>query len=375
MNNRDLKSLYNFIQKKQLRFGSLVAVIFTLFVTTNAYAQEANPTTIKVETSVVLYAVMTFLSFALLFGYVLLNKKKKDKAFIALYSCVFIVNLGYLSLALAKTITAAMISNAIAYAGSVFLPLCMLESIMHVGEVRMHKSSLICMVLISILVFALAASGDTFGLYYKSVSLEFINGVAVLNKVYGPLHIVYLIYLLSYFGLMAAVILHVKFKKRKINLRHAILLLGLTLGNLLVWFVEQKIDFDFEFLSVSYIITELFLLLLYDVLHEYVRLSNAVQESDPANTEVFPPEMEMLFREFSDRVKLLTPAEHQIFQYYIEGYSLNEIADLLYISVNTAKKHNTNLNRKLEIASREELRLYIELFRRSNRLQDIQYVK
>ena len=83
----------------------------------------------------------------------------------------------------------------------------------------------------------------------------------------------------------------------------------------------------------------------------------------------------MLFREFSDRVKLLTPAEHQIFQYYIEGYSLNEIADLLYISVNTAKKHNTNLNRKLEIASREELRLYIELFRRSNRLQDIQYVK
>ena len=119
MNNRDLKSLYNFIQKKQLRFSTLVAAIFTLFVTTNAYAQEANPTTIKVETSVVLYAVMTFLSFALLFGYVLLNKKKKDKAFIALYSCVFIVNLGYLSLALAKTITAAMISNAIAYAGSV----------------------------------------------------------------------------------------------------------------------------------------------------------------------------------------------------------------------------------------------------------------
>ena len=37
----------------------------------------------------------------------------------------------------------------------------------------------------------------------------------------------------------------------------------------------------------------------------------------------------------------------------------------------TAKKHNTNINRKLGVTSREELMLYIDLFRRCGRLDEI----
>ena len=51
--------------------------------------------------------------------------------------------------------------------------------------------------------------------------------------------------------------------------------------------------------------------------------------------------------------------------------SLEEVAARAYISVATAKKHNTNINRKLGVTSREELMLYIDLFRRCGRLNEI----
>ena len=54
-----------------------------------------------------------------------------------------------------------------------------------------------------------------------------------------------------------------------------------------------------------------------------------------------------------------------------DGCSLEEVAARAYISVATAKKHNTNINRKLGVTSREELMLYIDLFRRCGRLDEI----
>ena len=46
---------------------------------------------------------------------------------------------------------------------------------------------------ISILVFLIAASPGYLDLYYKEVTFQRVNGVCVLNKVYGPLHFLYLV--------------------------------------------------------------------------------------------------------------------------------------------------------------------------------------
>ena len=84
-----------------------------------------------------------------------------------------------------------------------------------------------------------------------------------------------------------------------------------------------------------------------------------------------PENIEEMLQEFIERVEKLTPAESILLNYYVEGYSLEEFADKMFISMGTAKKHNTNLNRKLEVTSRSQLMVYIELFRRCNRLGDI----
>lgn len=91
------------------------------------------------------------------------------------------------------------------------------------------------------------------------------------------------------------------------------------------------------------------------------------------NSEGLPPKVASFLDEFRDRVKTLTPMERTVLQYYIDGYGIEEIAVKAFISVNTVKKHNTNLNRKLGVSTREELRVYIEIFRRSGRIDEISY--
>ena len=78
-------------------------------------------------------------------------------------------------------------------------------------------------------------------------------------------------------------------------------------------------------------------------------------------------------RRFALRVETLTPSERMVLQYYVDGYTIQEIASLLYISIGTARKHNTNMNRKLGITVREELMLYIELFRKCDQLDKLTY--
>jgi DNA-binding CsgD family transcriptional regulator len=90
-----------------------------------------------------------------------------------------------------------------------------------------------------------------------------------------------------------------------------------------------------------------------------------------ADHSELPPEMEKLFCRFSEKIKNLSKAERRILDYYIEGYEILEIPNLAFVSIHTVKKHNRSIYQKLEVSSRDELMLYIELFRCCNRMDEL----
>ena len=95
------------------------------------------------------------------------------------------------------------------------------------------------------------------------------------------------------------------------------------------------------------------------------------QKEKDKGKQKLPEDIEELFAEFSEKAKKLTPTEKTIIKYYAEGIDIHDIPDLCFISINTVRKHNANIYQKLEIGSKEELLLYIELFRRSGRLNEL----
>ncbi|MBR4869789.1 MAG: helix-turn-helix transcriptional regulator, partial [Oscillospiraceae bacterium] len=198
-----------------------------------------------------------------------------------------------------------------------------------------------------------------------------------LNKVYGPLHFLYAVYLFSYFGMMIAAIVYTAVRKMVSSCKYVVFLASAVFGNLVVWFVEQLVYVNFEFLSVSYIATELILLSVHSMLQDYGILTAAAAQAascedvENANAPVLPPDVEELFSAFSCKAAALTAAERSILQYYAEGYEIGQVAEAAFISIHTVRKHNANMYQKLGVGSRDELMLYLDLFRRCGRLHEI----
>jgi len=328
----------------------------------------------------IVYGVVALLS-VLLFVVYFLYDKKKNRVFLALFGCVAISNCGYFILSICNSLAVAKLANCMSYFGGAFSMLVMLLVIYEVCQFRKRQWLTWCLTGISTAFFALAASGDWLGLYYRSVSLEVVNGTMHLVKEYGPLHCLYALYLAGYVVMMLLCIAYAAKDRRLSSPKYTTFLLVTVLLNVGVWLVEQTINEEFEFLSVSYMITAVLLLLIYNMLCDYgiIRPGTgvlSVQMLTQLNTQqinpgALPPGMEEMFRGVAEKAKTLTSAERRILNYYIDGHDIAEIPDLAFISIHTVKKHNRSIYQKLEIASRDELMLYIELFRCCGRLNEL----
>jgi DNA-binding CsgD family transcriptional regulator len=311
------------------------------------------------------YAVMAAVAVLLLVLYATLVQNKENWLFL-LYGCVAAVNLGYLLLSASSTLEFALLANKLSYLGSVFLPLCMLMTILKLCGFRPGKRLITALVCISGLMFAMICTTGHLPWYYREVSLVFVDGSAKLEKIYGVLHPTYLIYLLGFFLAMIVTIIYSWKTGRTVAWKHAALMAAIVLSNMAVWFLEKFIPGDFEFLSVSYLFSEVVLLGLYWMMQDYVRLdqvpaSTAEPEPKPAAEEPVAEELpvERVLR-LSNLQESLTPREREILELMVRGKKRKEIAEDLCLSENTIKTHTRTLYSKLGIGSREELYALLE---------------
>lgn len=304
----------------------------------------------------IIYAVTTLLAVTILVCYASLSRKI-NTWLLMLLLCVTVVNAGYFMLSVSGSLEVALWSNRISYLGSVFLPFTMLMSIMDVCKIKRPKWMIPTLAGVGIIVFLIAASPGILDIYYKEVSLGIVDGVCVLQKIYSPLHSIYLYYLVLYFTGMLSVILYARYKERSVSITHAVLLLVATLVNIAVWLLEQLVQIHFEFLSVSYIISVLFLLGV-DALASKIQTQPAVtvitaSPAAPTESQDFTDEQ---YRYFVAQLPTLTPTERMVFDLYAEGKCSKDILVIMNFKENTLKYHNRNIYGKLGISNRKQLK-------------------
>ena len=142
--------------------------------------------------------------------------------------------------------------------------------------------------------------------------------------------------------------------------------------NIGVWFIEQLVHLDFEFLSISYIISEMFLLGVHLVMNENYRLREIINQvevsvqnystAETSTPEVMLEKMIEVEAVAPERVELyiaglstLTPTERAIYDAHLARVTSKEIMANLNIKESTLKYHNRNLYSKLGVANRKEL--------------------
>ena len=279
-----------------------------------------------------------------------------------LFSCICVVNVGYFALSISKTLGSALMANRVAYLGSGFLPVAMLMIVLNASGLKYHKLLWVPLVCLGVAVFFVAASPGYLDIYYKDVELVTKNNVSVLDKEYGSWHMLYLFYLIGYFIAMMAAVIHATVKKKIASTAQAVMLLSAVFVNICVWLIEQFVKIELEFLSISYIMTELFLIGVYIMIQEnekHIALAkeqfttqNNMLESSINNAEFSEQAIEL----FRQGITALTQTEKLIYDLYIEGKSTKEVLDEMNIKENTLKYHNKNIYGKLGVGSRKELK-------------------
>lgn len=307
------------------------------------------------------YAIMAVIATVLLIGYCALVRKK-EPWLLLLYICVTVVNVGYFLLSVAKNVSFAIVANDIVYLGSVFLSVSMLLTIVKLCGFEAKKKLVITLIAIGTVMFTLVATSGILPWYYKEVSLVFVGGAAKLEKVYGVLHPTYLFYLLAYFSAMVVCIIQSVRKKMIASQKYASLLAAIVFGNIAVWLVEKFIPWDFEFLAVSYLFSEIILLGLYWMMQDYVRAdlvpspTQGVPRITPIDIATMPME-----EKISKILSFLAPGEtlgareREILELVLQNKKRKEIAEELCLSENTIKTYIRTLYSKVGVGSREEL--------------------
>ena len=307
------------------------------------------------------YAICLIAAVGLLIAYSVMVKPK-ELWLTMLYISIAVVNLGYLLMSLAKTVGFAVFANDVAYLGSVFLSVFMFLTIVRLCGFEIKKQHVITCVSLAAVMFAIIASSPMIPLYYKSVDIEMIDGAAKLVKEYGVLHDAYLVYLLGYFAMMIGTIVH-SVKKKKIGKpKLAGFIAAIVCSNLAVWLLEKLVSWEYEFLSVTYIASELLLLLVYWMMQDYVHKDDiptfTPKESEQLGIDIATMPMDVKIGKvllYLKNGETLAPREREVLELILQYKKRREIAEILYVSESSVKLYTRTLYSQLGVSCREEL--------------------
>lgn len=317
-----------------------------------------------------LYGIIFVISLLMIIAYFLVDRKR-DIWLLLLFVCVAVCDLGYFLLSVAKNLDFALWANRIAYLGNIFLPFSVLMMIMNLSRFTYTKCLPGILIGNNMIMLFIASSGGWLPIYYKNVSFEIINGVGTLVKDYGPLHKLYKVFLFAYFSAMIAIIIYTAVKKTVVSIKHSVFLAFVVIGNIAIWLIENTIKAGFEFMSISYIITEGLILFLYGILQDYgladtqgisaesvatkTETAQTVSDEQIANIRYFEQnQIDVIFENWND-INSLSQREKEVLRLIMQNRKRKDIADELFVTESTIKKHTSSIFKKLNINNRSEL--------------------
>ena len=182
---------------------------------------------------------------------------------VLLMSAVVVANGGYLAVAVSKSLDAAIIGNSLIYLGGCYLPFFVFCIGANLTGITPHRWVKLFLVGLSTFVIGCTFTIGRSTIYYKSVSIADAGGFTVLIKEYGPLHIAYYVMLALYIVAVAHVTGFAIKKKNIVSYKATILYSVFLFSNVLIYFVDRLLHVNFELNAISYLVTEITILIIY----------------------------------------------------------------------------------------------------------------
>lgn len=187
------------------------------------------------------YDGLFLLSVLLMILYVLKWHKHFDVHITLLFMVIPITNLGYSLLGHANILEEALIANKLTYVGGCYALLFNMLLIFSLCDLKINRWLKAFFFTVSTGIYICSLTAGKSELFYKSITMEKIDGIVTLHKVYGPLHNVFVCMVLVYFVLSLAAIIYSYFNKNQVSKKLIALLFAPIAVSMLSYFVFRNV--------------------------------------------------------------------------------------------------------------------------------------
>ena len=219
--------------------------------------------------------------FIFIFSYEL---KKINYFFMVMLMLRMIANSCYLILAYSTTLGEAILANKFCYIAGCFLPPLTLFWVCAICNIKIRKWVRNLIYGFCAAVYGMALTVGYSDFYYKTVSLEKIDGASVLTKTYGPGHTFFVLLLYGFLVLEAVLLVYSLIHKHTVSKKNLLLIVLLESCNVLMYFMDRMLGFTFEIMPLMYVIDSFILLFLHYRCEKYNLEDNIAAASDKEET-------------------------------------------------------------------------------------------
>ena len=207
--------------------------------------------------SIVLGVVM-LLSMLSTFALVLFSRRGANTLEILMSVCIMISNSGYFILSCSRNIQEAVLANALAYVGGIFLPLLIVYILIDFSDSKVPTWFSVVILLINIFVFISTILTDRFPYFYAGLQFD-PGSLSPLIKEPGQIYYIRYIILAVEVGLAAFFTILTYLGKRNASFRLMVTYAGSLFGVMLVYLGTRFFGLKFEIIPFFYLICTLIL--------------------------------------------------------------------------------------------------------------------
>ena len=224
------------------------------------------------------YIVILVLSLICCTFYYWRKKHYYSVRYTMVYVLALLAQFCYVLLAYAENVREALVIYKFLYLGGCFLPLAGLMLVLSICKIKLPKWLSFLMVLFTTCIYGLVLTAGYLPLFYMNVDIEFRNGVTVLVKEYGPLHILFYAEIVVFLIVTFVALIYGWIKKPEVSRRNLVIAALMQIFSIFAFFIGRAITKDIEWMALADLVDEIGFLIIVDSIGLY-RVDDLVSSS------------------------------------------------------------------------------------------------
>ncbi len=165
---------------------------------------------------------------------------------------VIISSFGYYLLSISRTLDEALISQIIGYVGGVFLPVFFFFLVLEICHLELSRFIKVVLVLCQCCIYGSVCTIGRNELFYKSIEMHRNNGMVVIDKSYGPFHMLAIGSMYLYLLLAFVVVIYALTKRKSVDVKNAMTMLVLMAIATGVYEIEKLIGMEYTIIPLTF---------------------------------------------------------------------------------------------------------------------------